>query len=99
MTELIRSVFDDSRKVYGAPRVFRALRHRGVACGRNRVARLMRVAGLRSKTKREYRVKTTDSNHSLPIAPDLIERNFHADLRKQKQDGLGARISMLTRRR
>src|SRR5690606_41955789 len=38
----------------------------------------MRVAGLRSKTKRKYRVKTTDSNHSLPIAPDLIERNFHA---------------------
>ena len=78
MTELIRNVFDDSRKIYGAPRVFRALRHRGVTCGRNRVARLMRAAGLRSKTKRKYRVKTTDSNHSLPIAPDLIERNFHA---------------------
>lgn len=79
MTELIRSVFDDSRKIYGAPRVFWTLRHRGVSCGRNRVARLMRVAGLRSKTKRKYRVNTTDSNHSLPIAPDLIERNFHAD--------------------
>ena len=78
LTELIRDVFDDSRNIYGAPRVHRTLRHRGVPCGRNRVARLMRVAGLRSKTKRRFRVKTTDSNHKFPIEPDLLERDFRA---------------------
>ncbi len=78
LTELIRGVFDESREIYGAPRVFRTLRHRGVPCGRNRVARLMRIAGLRSKTKLRFRVKTTDSNHSFPIAPDLLDRDFRA---------------------
>ena len=78
LTELIRNVFDDSREIYGAPRVFRALRYRGVLCGRHRVARLMRVEGLRSKTRRRFRVKTTDSEHSLPIAPDRIDRDFRA---------------------
>ncbi len=54
LTELIRSVFDESRGIYGVPRVFRTLRRRGVFCGRNRVARLMRKAELRSKTKRRF---------------------------------------------
>lgn len=83
LTELIRGIFDDSREIYGCPRVFRTLRHRGVSCGRNRVARLMRAAGLRSKTKRRFRVKTTDSDHSLPIAPDLLERDFRTDRMNQ----------------
>ena len=78
LTELIRGVFDDSRGIYGAPRVFRTLRRRGVSCGRHRVARLMRITGLRSKTRQRFRVKTTDSNHSLPIAPDLLARDFSA---------------------
>jgi transposase InsO family protein len=83
LTELIRSVFDDSREVYGSPRVFRTLRRRGMSCSRHRVARLMRVAGLRSKTKRRFRVKTTDSNHSFPIAPDRVDRDFHANTANQ----------------
>lgn len=83
LTNLIRGVFDESREIYGAPRVFRTLRHRGVLCGRHRVARLMRLAGLRSKTKLRFRVKTTDSNHSFPIAPDLLARNFRVDQMNQ----------------
>ena len=79
LTTLIRDVFDESREIYGAPRVHRTLRHRGTACSRNRVARLMRAAGLRSKTKRRFRVKTTDSDHDLPIALDLLERDFRAE--------------------
>ena len=83
LTTLIRGVFDDSREVYGSPRVFRTLRRRGMSCGRHRVARLMRAASLRSKTKRRFRVKTTDSNHSFPIAPDRVDRDFRADAANQ----------------
>jgi transposase InsO family protein len=83
LTELIRGVFDDSREVYGAPRVFRTLRRSGMSCGRHRVARLMRAAGLHSKTKRRFRVKTTDSNHSFPIAPDRVDRDFRANAANQ----------------
>ena len=80
---LIRGIFDESREIYGAPRVHRTLVRRGEVCGPNRVARLMRKAGLRSKTKRRFRLKTTDSNHRYPIAPDRVERDFQASAANQ----------------
>ena len=79
---LIRKAFDESRGIYGAPRVHRALQQTGELCGLNRVARLMRNADLRSKTRRRFRVKTTDSNHNHPIAPDRFPR-------KRREPGLG----------
>jgi transposase InsO family protein len=78
LSALIRGIFDESRGIYGAPRIHRVLRHRGVRCGRKRVARLMQLAGLRSKVRRKFRVKTTDSNHDHPIAPDLVGQDFSA---------------------
>ena len=76
LTALIRGIFAESRGTYGVPRVHRMLRRRGVHCGRERIARLMRAAGLRSKTRRKFRVKTTDSKHRYPIAPDLLGQDF-----------------------
>jgi len=78
LTKLIQSAFDESRDTYGAPRVHRTLLQQGEACGRHRVARLMRAAGLRSKTRCRFRVRTTDSNHNHPIAPDRVDREFRA---------------------
>jgi transposase InsO family protein len=78
LTALIRDIFAESRRIYGVPRVHQTLRHRGVRCSRKRVARLMRRAGLRSKVKRRFRVKTTDSKHGLPIAPDRLGQDFNA---------------------
>ena len=68
LTALIRGIFEESRSTYGAPRVHQTLLQRGEPCGYNRVARLMRAADLRSKTKRRFRIKTTDSKHGHPIA-------------------------------
>ena len=79
LTALICGIFDESRGTYGAPRVHRALRKRGVRCGKGRVRRLMKAEGLRPKTRRKFRVKTTDSKHDHPIAPDLLGRDFTAD--------------------
>ena len=80
LTALIRDIFTESRGTYGVPRVHAILRRRGQKCGRNRVARLMQDAGLRSKTKRRFRVKTTDSKHDHPIAPDLLGQDFTASV-------------------
>jgi transposase InsO family protein len=75
LQSVIREVFTESRGTYGCPRVHRELRNRGIACGKNRVARLMRKDGLRAKVKRRFKA-TTDSKHNLPVADNLLQRNF-----------------------
>jgi putative transposase len=60
---------------YGSPRVHAELRASGEKVGRKRVARIMKEAGLAGRMRRRFR-KTTDSNHSFPIAPNVLERDF-----------------------
>jgi putative transposase len=74
----IRAVYTEARGAYGWPRVWRQLKARGVRVGKRRVERTMRRNGLRGRGKRRFRVCTTDSNHALPIAPNLLARNFTA---------------------
>jgi putative transposase len=71
----IRVVHQRSRKSYGSPRITEELNDIGVPCGRHRVARLMRHAGIRAKTVKKYKA-TTDSKHSLPVSPNLLSRQF-----------------------
>ena len=66
------------RRAYGSPRVHRELRAQGVRVGRKRIERLMRKHGIQGRRKRRFR-KTTDSNHPLPIAPNVLERKFEVD--------------------
>ncbi len=70
-----RELFEASGRTYGSPRLTVALRRAGEPCGRHRVARLMRRAGLRARQKRRFRPRTTDSRHLCPVAPNrLAER-------------------------
>lgn len=68
----IQEVHAGSRKVYGSPRIVKALRKQGVKCSRKRVARLMKQKGLRGAQKARYRPRTTDSRHDLPISPNRL---------------------------
>jgi transposase InsO family protein len=72
----IRAVFEQSRGAYGWPRIWRELRAGGIRVGKLRVQRLMQRNGIRARGKRRFRISTTDSRHSLPIAPNLLNRNF-----------------------
>ncbi len=72
----IEAVFTESRSTYGSPRVHAAMRHRGRRGSRKRVARIMRDAGLMPRGRRRQRATTTDSRHSMPIAPNLLQRKF-----------------------
>jgi transposase InsO family protein len=74
----IREIYDGSKGRYGSPKITEELQDRGRRVSKNRVARRMREAGLRSKVRRKYRV-TTDSKHHFPVAPNLLERNFTAE--------------------
>lgn len=72
---LIRQAYLKSRRNYGSPRVTDELRDQGLVCNEKRVARLMRLHGIRPKTVKKFKA-TTDSKHTLPVAPNLLGRNF-----------------------
>jgi len=72
----IRGVHAASRGTYGSPRVRSELTHQGVTRNRKTIARIMHKHAIRSKVKRKFRVRTTDSNHDHPIVPNLLDRNF-----------------------
>ena len=73
----IKAVHEAARQTYGSPRIQAELAAKGIFCSRGRVARLMKEQGIRAKQKRKFRV-TTDSKHSLPVAPNRIDRRFEA---------------------
>ena len=72
----IRAAYAENRGAYGWPRIWRQLRTQGIRVGKQRVQRLMQQHGIRARGKRRFRVTTTDSRHDLPIAPNLLNRNF-----------------------
>jgi putative transposase len=73
----IRRVHAGNRGIYGSPRVHAALLAEGRRLGVNRIARLMRHHGIQGRHKRRA-PRTTDSKHSHPVAPNLLERQFSA---------------------
>lgn len=65
----------ESRETYGSPSIWDALLKQGHCGGAHRVARLMRVEGIRAKTVKKWRA-TTQSNHRLPVAKNTLNRQF-----------------------
>ena len=75
LTEKITAIHKESKGTYGSPRVHRELRDRGLACGKRRVTRLMRIAGLEGRCLKRWR-KTTVADPDAEAARDLIQRHF-----------------------
>lgn len=71
----IKMVHEQSRQIYGSPKIQQALRQQGIRCGRNRVMRLMRQAGLVSKRPRCF-TRTTQANPQHRYAPNQLQQNF-----------------------
>lgn len=83
LLEEIRAVHKQSRERYGSPRIYEALLQLEIRCSRKRVARLMRENGIRAKNRRRYK-RTTDANHSHPVAPNRLKQDFSASAPNQK---------------
>ena len=71
----VQRVFEEHNGNYGNRRITLELQDDGVEIGRHRVARLMRENGLKGRIKPAFR-KTTDSDHDMPVAPNLLDQDF-----------------------
>jgi transposase InsO family protein len=75
--EAIRKILSASKETYGSPRIHAELLEQGMQASENTVAKYMNEMGLDGRLKKKFRVITTDSNHSQPIAPRLFETENH----------------------
>jgi putative transposase len=71
----IREIHEETKAAYGSPRIYQELKGLGIPVSKGRVERLMRENGLRGRHKRRFKA-TTDSKHTLPVAPNRLEQNF-----------------------
>lgn len=71
----IKAIHAQTQGSYGWPRTWKELLARGIRVGKERVRKLMQLHGIRAKGKRRFKV-TTDSKHNMPIAPNLLDRQF-----------------------
>ena len=78
LTERIAYHHQQSNAIYGSPKIHEDLIEEGQSCSVNRVARLMKVADIKSKMARKF-VVTTDSKNTMQPAPDLLQRQFNVD--------------------
>jgi len=72
----IKTTYRKNKGNYGSPRITRALNRQNIACSENRVARRMRINGIKAKTKKCFKV-TTNSKHNHPVAENLLDQNFN----------------------
>lgn len=86
LDEKIISLFEKHHHRYGAPRLTDELKDQGETCSKNRVARRLKHLKLRAKAKKKFKV-TTDSKHNLPVAENILNRNFAANSPNQKWCG------------
>lgn len=79
----IRATYYTHKERYGSPRITAELRDNGIPCSEKRVAKRMQALGLRAKAARKFK-STTQSNHNLPVADNLLNQDFTADQPNQK---------------
>lgn len=83
---LVRASFHASKQAYGSPRIHRDLLEQGERVSRKRVIRLMQEDGLQARQPKRF-VCTTDSDHALPVAANLLNREFTAEVPNQRWVG------------
>jgi putative transposase len=77
-TQQIQTVFEASQHTYGSPRIYQELREQKILCSEQRVARLLRLADLKATQPRRL-IVTTHRDHALPVAENLLDRQFASD--------------------
>jgi transposase InsO family protein len=84
LVERIRVVHQETRQVYGSPRIYQTLKTEGQSVCENTVAAIMKEQQIKARSRRRFVPRTTDSNHTQPVAKNLLGRQFMAELPDQK---------------
>jgi putative transposase len=84
LVEQIRAEYKNSRRTYGSPRIQASLQRKGIACGRHRVARLMRGEGISPQKRQKWHPVTTQRQPDVLPAPNLLNQDFCATAANQK---------------
>ena len=88
LNELIKMIFIQGRENYGTRRIkVQLLKRFGYIVSRRRIGAIMKDLGLKAKTKKRYKINTTDSNHNLPTALNILNRDFNASTPDEKYVG------------
>lgn len=72
----IKIIYEENKGCYGSPRITKQLNKEGSCYGKNRIARIMQKNNIRAKTKKKFKITTTNSNHKYPVAPNILNQNF-----------------------
>jgi putative transposase len=75
LVEIIKRIHEENRKVYGRPKIHDELTRQRISCSKNHLGRLMFENGIRALQKRKFKA-TTDSGHALPVAENIVNREF-----------------------
>ena len=87
LNSLVESIFIEGKSTYGTRRVKdRLLLYFGLFVSRKRISNIMKELNLKVKMKRRYK-NTTDSKHNLPIASNILNRDFYASNPNEKYVG------------
>lgn len=85
---LIKSIFKAGKEAYGQRRIKEALlKKHGLIVSKRRIGNIMKSLNLVPKMRKKFKVNTTDSNHNLPIAPNILDRDFYSGLADTKHVG------------
>lgn len=75
LTAKIRRIHLQSKGIYGSPKITKVLEGEGIKVSQKTVAKVMKENNIKSKTVKKYKA-TTNSNHTLPVSPNLLNQNF-----------------------
>jgi len=82
--EIVEKVFKEYHNIYGYRKIYHELKRRSITCSLNTIYADCKRLGIKSRTRRRYHVRTTDSNHTLPVAKNVLDRNFKAEKPNEK---------------
>ena len=80
----VREIFNENRRIYGYRKVHAELRRRKIKCSLNTILADFQALNIKSRTRKKYRVTTTDSNHNHPIAENVLARDFKTEKPNEK---------------